>query len=69
VVCIYYMVSTYPFFTQMTGFVGPTWFGIEPISSGVFGVPAGFLVAILVSLVDRKPDAYTQALVDYIRHP
>jgi cation/acetate symporter len=68
-VCIYYIVSTYPFFTQMTGFAGPSWFGIEPISSGVFGVPAGFLVVIVVSLVDRKPDAYTQALVDYIRHP
>jgi len=68
-VCVYYIVSTYPFFTQLTGFVGPRWFGIEPISSGVFGVPAGFLVAIGVSLFDRKPDAYTVALVDYIRHP
>ena len=69
VVCIWYIVSTYPFFTQLTGFVGPRWFGIEPISSGVFGVPAGFLVTVFVSLVDRKPDAYTRALVDYIRHP
>ncbi|MGF6596644.1 cation/acetate symporter [Paraburkholderia sp. GAS448] len=69
VVCIYYIVSTYPFFTQLTGFSGARWFGIEPISSGVFGVPAGFLVAIAVSLVDRKPDAYARALVDYIRHP
>src|SRR6266702_211507 len=69
VVWIYYIVSTYPFFTQMTGFAGARWFGIEPISSGVFGVPAGFLVAIGVSLIDRKPDAYTRALVDYIRHP
>ncbi|WP_433695052.1 sodium:solute symporter family protein [Paraburkholderia phenoliruptrix] len=68
-VCIYYIVSTYPFFAQMTGFAGPRWFGIEPISSGVFGVPAGFLVAIGVSLLDHKPDAYTKALVDYIRHP
>jgi cation/acetate symporter len=68
-VCVYYIVSTYPFFTQMTGFAGARWFGIDPISSGVFGVPAGFAVAIAVSLVDRKPDAYTQALVDYIRHP
>jgi cation/acetate symporter len=68
-VCIWYIVSTYPFFTQLTGFVGARWFGIEPISSGVFGVPAGFLVTVLVSLVDRKPDAYTRALVDYIRHP
>ncbi|KAK44659.1 sodium:solute symporter [Caballeronia jiangsuensis] len=69
VVCVYYIVSTYPFFVQLTGFAGPRWFGIEPISSGVFGVPAGFAVAIAVSLVDRKPDAYTRALVDYIRHP
>ncbi|WP_042299778.1 sodium:solute symporter family protein [Paraburkholderia kururiensis] len=68
-VCVYYIVATYPFFTQLTGFVGARWFGIEPISSGVFGVPAGFLVAIAVSLLDRKPDAYTMALVDYIRHP
>ena len=69
VVCVYYIVATYPFFTQMTGFEGIRWFGIEPISSGVFGVPAGFLVAIGVSLLDRRPDAYTIALVDYIRHP
>ncbi|SPB18519.1 transport related membrane protein [Caballeronia novacaledonica] len=69
VVCVYYIVSTYPFFVQLTGFAGPRWFGIEPISSGVFGVPAGFAVAIVTSLFDRKPDAYTRALVDYIRHP
>ncbi|MDR5779074.1 cation acetate symporter [Caballeronia sp. LZ065] len=69
VVCVYYIVSTYPFFVQLTGFAGARWLGIEPISSGVFGVPAGFAVAIAVSLLDRKPDAYTRALVDYIRHP
>ncbi|RQS61818.1 cation acetate symporter [Burkholderia sp. Bp8963] len=68
-VCVYYIVSTYPYFAQLTGFAGPTWFGIEPISSGVFGVPAGFAVAIVVSLLDRRPDDYTRALVDYIRHP
>lgn len=68
-VCVYYIVSTYPFFAQLTGFAGPMWFGIEPISSGVFGVPAGFAVAIVVSLLDRRPDDYTRALVDYIRHP
>lgn len=68
-VCIYYIVSTYPYFAQMTGFAGPRWFGIEPISSGVFGVPAGFAAAIVVSLFDRPPDAYARSLVDYIRHP
>jgi len=68
-VCVYYIVSTYPYFGQLTGFAGPRWFGIEPISSGVFGVPAGFAATIVVSLLDRAPDAYTKALVDYIRHP
>ncbi|GLU31378.1 sodium:solute symporter family protein [Trinickia caryophylli] len=68
-VCVYYIVSTHPYFAQLTGVAGPRWFGIEPISSGVFGVPAGFVASIVVSLFDRKPDAYTRALVDYIRHP
>jgi cation/acetate symporter len=68
-VCLYYIVSTHPYFAQMTGVAGPRWFGIEPISSGVFGVPAGFVMAIVVSSFDREPDAYTRALVDYIRHP
>jgi len=68
-VCVFYILSTYPYFTQMTGWSGARWFGIESISSGVFGVPAGFVVAVAVSLFDRKPDAYTRALVDYIRHP
>lgn len=68
-VCIYYIVSTHPYFAQLTGLAGPRWFGIQPISSGVFGVPAGFVAAIGVSLLDRKPDAEMQALVDYIRRP
>jgi cation/acetate symporter len=68
-VCLYYIVSTHPYFAQLSGGGGARWFGIEPISSGVFGVPAGFVTAIVVSLFDRPPDAYTRALVDYIRHP
>ena len=31
------------------------WFGIQPISAGVFGVPAGFLAALLVSRITRPP--------------
>ncbi|CAN7287263.1 cation acetate symporter [Trinickia sp. LjRoot230] len=68
-VCVYYIVSTHPYFARLTGVAGPRWFGIEPISSGVFGVPAGFAATIVASLFDKKPDAYTRALVDYIRHP
>jgi cation/acetate symporter len=29
------------------------WLGIEPISAGVFGVPLGFAVTWLVSLITR----------------
>ncbi|OGA96744.1 MAG: cation acetate symporter [Burkholderiales bacterium RIFCSPHIGHO2_12_63_9] len=32
---------------------GGLWFGIQPISAGVFGVPAGLLSALLVSWVTR----------------
>src|SRR5580698_5325857 len=46
-VCVYYIVTTYPYLTRVTGFVGPRWFGIEPIASGAFGVPAGFAVSII----------------------
>jgi len=68
-ICVFYIVTTYPFITHMTGYAGARWFAIEPISSGVFGVPAGFLVAIGVSLLDRRPDERSLALVDYIRQP
>jgi cation/acetate symporter len=68
-VCLYYIVTTYPYLTQVTGFAGPRWFGIEPIASGAFGVPAGFAVSIVASLCDRRPDARTLALVDHLRRP
>mgnify|MGYP003604452026 FL=1 len=31
------------------------WFGIHPISAGVFGVPLGFVVTWLISLLTRLP--------------
>lgn len=68
-VCVYYIVATYPYITRLTGYAGPHWFGVEPISAGVFGVPAGFAAALIASLLDRKPDARDLALVDYIRRP
>ena len=68
-VCLYYIVTTYPFFTQLTGFAGARWFGIEPSAAGAFGVPAGFAAAFAVSLLDRPPGARAEALVDFIRMP
>jgi cation/acetate symporter len=45
------------------------WFGIGDLSAGVFGLAAGFLAIILVSLVTHPPDAKTRALIDEVRYP
>jgi cation/acetate symporter len=47
----------------------PKWFGISDISAGIFGIPAGFLAIIAVSLLTPLPDAATQALVEHVRYP
>lgn len=67
----YYMVLNQPWLRSIFGITSPVqlWWGIDPISAGLFGVPVGFAVIILVSLVTRPPDQNIQALVEYIRHP
>ena len=45
------------------------WWGIQPLSAGVFGVPLGFAVAILVSLVTPAPSQKIQELVEHVRYP
>jgi cation/acetate symporter len=45
------------------------WWGIQPISAGIFGVPVGFAVLILVSLVTPAPKKEIQELIDHVRYP
>ena len=45
------------------------WFGIDPVAAGVFGVPAGCLVLVLVSLITPAPLAAERAMVDALRRP
>jgi cation/acetate symporter len=72
-ITFYYMVTTQPWMRGIFGVTSPIadniWFGIQPISAGVFGVPLGFLVIILVSLVTPAPDKKTQELVEHVRYP
>jgi cation/acetate symporter len=72
-VCMYYMFTTYPFFRDVFGITKPVaeymWFGMAPISAGVFGVPVGLLTIWIVSLLTPAPDAQTQNLVDHVRYP
>jgi cation/acetate symporter len=64
-VCMYYMVTTYPFF----GVNAPLWWGIGPISAGIFGMPAGFAGVIVGSLLTAAPSKEMQELVDHVRYP
>ena len=72
-VCMYYMFTTYPFFRDVFGVTRPVaeymWFGMAPISAGVFGVPVGLVTIWIVSLLTPAPDAKTQELVDHVRYP
>jgi cation/acetate symporter len=45
------------------------WWGIQPISAGVFGVPLGFAVIVLVSLIAPERLNASAALVERIRYP
>jgi cation/acetate symporter len=45
------------------------WFGIDPMAAGVFGVPAGCLALVLVSLVTPRPAEAQGAMVDALRRP
>jgi cation/acetate symporter len=50
---LYYMVVNAPGFRHFWG-LDPSaglWFGIQPLSAGVFGVPAGLLVMVLLTLL------------------
>ncbi len=72
-VCGWYMASNLPLLRRALGINRPLadcqWFGIEPVAAGVFAVPAGVLVMVVVSLLTRAPDAAQLALVDRMRVP
>ena len=64
--CMYYMVSTFPFFG---GSPANQWFGMAPVTAGVFGVPTGIITMIVVSLLTEKPAQKVQEMVDHVRYP
>jgi cation/acetate symporter len=70
-ITFYYMVTTQPWLRGVFGVTSPVelWWGIQPISAGIFGVPVGFAVLILVSLVTPAPKKEIQELIDHVRYP
>jgi cation/acetate symporter len=67
----YYMIMNHPWMRTVFGVESPIslWGEIAPISAGVFGVPVGFAVIILVSLVTPAPNREMQELVEHVRYP
>ena len=67
----YYMVMNQPWLRKVFEVQAPVelWWGIQPISAGIFGVPVGFAVLILVSLVTPAPKKEIQELIDHVRYP
>lgn len=73
IVTFYYMATTQVWMRGLFGVTSPiadnTWWDILPISAGVFGVPIGFAVIIIVSLVTPAPKREVQELVEHVRFP
>ena len=70
-VTMFYMATTQPWLRGVFGVTSPVelWWGILPISAGVFGVPLGFAVIIIVSLLTPAPRREIQELVEHVRYP
>jgi cation/acetate symporter len=61
-VTIYYMAINFPAVRSALGLAGDgLWWGIQPVSAGVFGVTAGLVTTVLVSLGSRpQPTGFTE---------
>jgi len=72
-ITFYYMATTQPWLRSVFGVTSSiadnTWWGIAPIAAGLWGVPLGFIVIIIVSLLTPAPDRDTQDLVEHVRYP
>ncbi|HZP36940.1 MAG TPA: sodium:solute symporter family protein [Methylomirabilota bacterium] len=61
VVTTYYMIGS--------RFFGVSWFGTQTIASAIFGLPVGFVVIWIVSLLTEAPPKSVQDLVLSVRYP
>ena len=77
-ITFYYMMTTQPWLYKLShggAAITPeiikanTWWDISAISAGLFGVPLGFAVIIIVSLLTKAPGKEVQELVEHVRYP
>ena len=71
--CLWYMARNLPgpraWLSLGSAGADLRWWGIDPMSAGVFGVPLGCAVLVLVSLLTPRPAAAEVAMVDALRRP
>jgi cation/acetate symporter len=68
-VTLYYMVMNQPWLRAVFSIETPValWGGIQPLSAGVFGVPVGFCVLVVVSWVTPHATGNSAQFVDRLR--
>jgi cation/acetate symporter len=74
-ITFYYMIQNQVWLRELffgiprTAPVTSLWWDIQPISAGLFGVPLGFLIIVIVSLLTPAPNKETQDMVENVRYP
>lgn len=63
---LYYIAITHPFFG---GSMNNAWFGIRTIAAGAFGMPFGFTVIMIVSVLTVPPSQNAQNMIRFVRSP
>jgi cation/acetate symporter len=68
-VCLAYLVIGHPSARALVGLAGPAqlWWGIQPASAGVFGIPAGVAALVVVSLMTAAPSQRSRDFVSALR--
>ena len=68
---LYYVLVNQPGVRETFGIASPIrlWGGIQPIAAGLFGVPVGFAVLVVVSLLTPPPSRAARDMVDDVRLP
>ncbi|MFY7864365.1 VC_2705 family sodium/solute symporter [Roseateles sp.] len=70
-VSVFYLATANPSLRAALGIPGEAqlWWGIQSISAGVFGVPAGFCALIVVSWLTPAPAAAQASMLRLLRRP
>ena len=68
---LYYAMVNQPGVRETLGVTSPIqlWWGIQPIAAGLFGVPFGFALLVVVSLLTPPPSRAAREMVDEVRLP